>query len=206
MKDPDNNKTKWNDRALNYDKSYKSKFFTTIQSKVIDITGLKPNMTFLDLGCGTGWAVNYAFEKTGGRGTFIGIDISENMIAIAGEKFKDIAAIRFIQSSAENISLSPGSVDRMICTNSFHHYGDPMGVLTNIKKILKTNGLLCLADVTTDSFFAKFLNVLLKKTEKEHVSFYSTKKYKEMFENAGLKFKTTQAINPIIKIHICEKV
>ena len=202
----DDNKIKWNNRAITYDKNIRTSFFRNIQSKSVDILAIKSNMTFLDLGCGTGWAVNYAFEKTNGQGTYIGIDISDNMIDIANEKFKDIESIKFIQSSAENINVSPNSVDRIICTNSFHHYNDPTEVLANIKKILKTNGLFCIADVTTDSIIARFLNKLLKKTEKGHVSFYSSNQYKDMFHKVGLKFKVTHDLNSILKLHVCEKI
>jgi len=202
----DDNNTKWNDRALTYDKSYRSKFFKAVQSKAVDILDLKHNMTFLDLGCGTGWAVMYAFEKTNGQGTFIGVDISEKMINIAKEKFKDLQAVKFIQSSAENINFSLNSVDKIICTNSFHHYTYPTEVLASIKKILKTNGIFCIADVTKDSLFVKLLNKILKKTEKGHVSFYSSNQYKEMFQKVGLKYRATQNLNSILKIHICEKI
>ena len=202
----DDNNTKWNDRALTYDKSYRSKFFKAVQSKAVDILDLKHNMTFLDLGCGTGWAVMYAFEKTNGQGTFIGVDISEKMIDIAKEKFKDLQAVKFIQSSAENINFSLNSVDKIICTNSFHHYTYPTEVLASIKKILKTNGIFCIADVTKDSLFVKLLNKILKKTEKGHVSFYGSNQYKEMFQKVGLKYRATQNLNSILKIHICEKI
>ena len=202
----DDNKIKWNNRAITYDKNIRTSFFRNIQSKSVDILAIKSNMTFLDLGCGTGWAVNYAFEKTNGQGTYIGVDISDNMIDIANKKFKDIECIKFIQSSAENINVSPNSVDRIICTNSFHHYNDPTEVLANIKKILKTNGLFCIADVTTDSIIARFLNKLLKMTEKGHVSFYSSNQYKDMFRQVGLKFKVTNDINSIMKLHVCEKI
>ena len=200
------NKQKWNSRALSYDNSSRTKYFRTIQSKVVDIIDLKHNMTFLDLGCGTGWAVKHAFDKTNGQGTFIGIDISDKMIDIAKDNYNDNQAIKFIQSSADNINVSPNSVDKIICTNSFHHYNDPTEVLINIKRILKTNGQFCVADITTDNLIAKSLNKLLKKTEKGHVSFYSSNQYKEMFQNAGLQFKGTHDINSILKIHICEMV
>jgi ubiquinone/menaquinone biosynthesis C-methylase UbiE len=206
VKKIDDNKIKWNNRAITYDKSIRTNFFRTVQRKAVDILDIKPNMTFLDLGCGTGWAVNYAFEKTNGQGKYIGIDISDNMIDIAKEKFKDIESVKFIQSSAENINVSPNSVDRIICTNSFHHYNDPTEVLANIKKILKTNGTFCIADVTIDSTIAKFLNKVLKKTEKGHVSFYSSNQYKDMFHKVGLKFKVTHDLNSILKLQICEKI
>ncbi len=172
----------------------------------MDILELKPDMAFLDIGCGTGWAVKYAYDKIYGRGNFIGIDISENMISIAREKYTGIQAIEFIKSSAENIDLLPDSVDRNICTNSFHHYPNPVKVLETVKRILKPNGILCIADVTTDSFFPKLLNMILKSTEMGHISFYSSNQYKEMFGKVGLKFKETQDFNSPIKIHICQKI
>ena len=206
MNNLDDNKTKWNNRARTYDKSFRSKFFTSVQNKAIKIIELKPGMTFLDIGCGTGWTVKHAYDQMSGQGIFIGVDISEKMINIAKEKFRNIQSIKFIQSSAEAINLSPMSVDRIICTNSFHHYPDPVEVLSVAKKILRNNGLICIADVTTDFLFPRLLNGLLKKTEKAHVSFYNSNQYMEMARKAGLKYKTKQALNPIIKMHICEKI
>ena len=206
MDNINDNKIKWDSRAVSYDKSIRTNFFRTIQSRAVDMLDIKHNMTFLDIGCGTGWAVMYAFEKTKGQGKYIGIDISEKMIDIATEKFKDIQSVKFIQSSADKINLSPNSVDKIICTNSFHHYSTPIEVLTNIKNVLAPNGMLCVADVTTDSFIAKFLNRLLKTTEKGHVSFYNSNQYAEMFWKVGLKFKSSHRINSILKIHICEKI
>ena len=206
MDNLDDNKIKWNNRAVTYDKSIRTNFFRAVQSRAVDMLELKHNMTFLDIGCGTGWAVKYAFEKTKGQGKYIGIDISDKMIDIAKEKFKDMQSINFIQSAADNIHLSNNSVDKVICTNSFHHYNDPIEVLINIKNVLTTNGMLCIADVTTDSNIAIFLNKILKKTEKGHVSFYSSNQYEEMFRKVDLKFKASYKINSILKIHICEKI
>jgi hypothetical protein len=38
----DDNKIKWNNRAITYDKSIRSKFFRAIQSKAVDILDIKP--------------------------------------------------------------------------------------------------------------------------------------------------------------------
>ena len=198
------NKTKWDNRAKTYDKSIRTRFFTSIQSKVIEKIDLSPTMTFLDIGCGTGWAVKYAYDKAYAQGEFYGIDISEKMIGFAKEKYQDKQAIKFFQCSAESINLSSNTIDRIICTNSFHHYSNPITALVDAKRILKSKGVIGIADITADSFFSKLLNGLLKMTEKAHMNFYSSRQYEQMFETVELKYSSTK-INSMIKIHIGEK-
>jgi hypothetical protein len=72
---------------------------------------------------------------------------------------------------------------------------------------MKSPGKLFILDITTDGPFAKFINYIGKKHEKEHIDMYSTSDYKKMFAKAGLdylqSFKTGK-LKPI-KIHIGEK-
>jgi ubiquinone/menaquinone biosynthesis C-methylase UbiE len=58
-------------------------YFRWMQKKLVSLLELGENPQFLDLGCGTGWAVRYAASLANGRGEFCGIDISSKMIGKA---------------------------------------------------------------------------------------------------------------------------
>jgi ubiquinone/menaquinone biosynthesis C-methylase UbiE len=61
------NEEKWTQRALTYDdKRYN--YFRFMQRILVESINIRPNMTFLDLGCGTGWAVRYIATKMKGQG------------------------------------------------------------------------------------------------------------------------------------------
>lgn len=76
---PGENVKKWDRRAMTYDHR-RFDYFRFMQKKTIKKMRIKDNMTFLDLGCGTGWAVRYMSNLTHGNGNFWGIDISGGMI------------------------------------------------------------------------------------------------------------------------------
>lgn len=198
------NNTKWNRRSRTYDKG-RFHYFRYMQKKVISQAKIGKEANFLDLGCGTGWAVRYVANLLQGKGTFIGIDISPGMIEKAKENSIGLKNISFIQASAEDIPLGNNFFTIIICTNSFHHYLHPQKVLGEVRKVLKEKGRLYILDVTADDFFTKWIDVRIRKKEKEHVQFYSTKHYNKMFSEVGLKYIDRKIIAYPMKLHIGEK-
>src|SRR5512141_2792383 len=66
------------------------------QSAIISILDLKEDQNFLDIGCGTGWAVGQAAIAVGNRGSFYGIDLSPKMIEKAKENFSGSDNFHFL--------------------------------------------------------------------------------------------------------------
>ena len=180
--------------------------FKYFQKRVISLSGLRQGSVFLDLGCGTGWAVRYAERLLQGRGRFIGIDISAKMI----EKAKELAAgsekIVFHHANAENLPLKSNSVDTCICTFSFHHYLHPGKVLSEVRRVLKPNGRFYILDGTPDDPLIRLVDRAAAKLEKSHVRQYSTSEFRHMFQKAGLQYVKSKVIlfYPI-KVHIAGK-
>ena len=198
------NENKWDKRAKTYDhKRYD--YFRLMQKKAIARIGIKENISFLDLGCGTGWAVKYVSTLAKGNGEFWGIDISNGMIEKAKENTKDSEVVKFRCANAEELPFNNDYFDAVLCTNSFHHYLNPSTVLDEIFRILKLNGRFYLLDVTNDDFFVSRINHLLQKKEKAHVSFYSSAEYKAMFTKSGLKYNQNKKLTYPLKLHIVEK-
>jgi ubiquinone/menaquinone biosynthesis C-methylase UbiE len=83
------NEEKWDTWANSLDKkSWQSDFLHNAQSQVISLFNMQPGVHFLDIGCGTGWAVGQAAVQVGDQGLFYGVDLSPKMI----EKAKVLAA------------------------------------------------------------------------------------------------------------------
>ncbi len=211
MKDPTRqvelNKAKWDRWAGNFDrKGWRREFFRTAQSKVISLLNVKPGIHFLDVGCGTGWAVGQVAMFADGKGEFYGVDLSPKMIEKARENFNGSENIHFLQANVESIPLDSDSFDVIVCTNSFHHYPRPERALTEMRRLLKIGGKLFILDPTTDDWIRKVGDKIARRIEPEHVKMYSTHEYQQMFRAAGLRHIDSEEIRATSKnIHVAER-
>ena len=182
-----------------------SRILRADQSKVISLLNIHPNVHFLEIGCGTGWAVGQVANLVNGKGLFYGVDLSPKMIEKAKNNFSGKDNFRFIQANSESIPLDDNFFNIIICTNSFHHYLNPDKALKEMARLLKKGGKLFLLDPTADTWIAKFADTIIKSFEPEHVKMYSTKEFQQLFEQAGLKYSASKAVNKYQGIHIGEK-
>jgi len=79
------NEQKWSRRAASYDDK-RFDYFRFMQKELIVSARITSPANFLDLGCGTGWAVGYVAKLLDGKGRFVGVDISEGMIKKSKEQ------------------------------------------------------------------------------------------------------------------------
>jgi ubiquinone/menaquinone biosynthesis C-methylase UbiE len=199
------NDLKWSGRAVSYD-SRRFDYFRYMQKKLLSIMDLRGNSNFLDVGCGTGWAVCYVSRLLEGKGDFTGIDISEGMIDKAVENSRDLKNVRFYNASAEEIPLQSDYFDIAICTNSFHHYLNPLKALREMRRVLKPEGKLYILDITADDFIVRWIDSLVRKREKEHVRFYGSKEYRAMFAEVSLTYLKSKIIGGYpLRAHIAMK-
>jgi ubiquinone/menaquinone biosynthesis C-methylase UbiE len=200
------NEAKWNKWAGSMDgKGWRYEYLRQAQKNTIDLVGLKPNMNFLDIGCGTGWAIGQAAELVNSQGNFYGVDLSEKMIEKATENFKGKENFHFIKANAEAIPLQEGWFDMIICTHSFHHYLHPLKALNEMKRLLKTGGRAFILDVAADTFVVRLADKISGLLDKTHVRFYRTREYEKLFTAAGLKYAGCAIINKYQKVQIAEK-
>src|SRR2546428_11968017 len=91
-------------------------------------------MSILDVGCGPGYVSAAAAE----RGAMpIGLDFSEEMIAIAKKKFP---TIEFRQGDAQNLPFPDASVDRVVASFALLHLANPERAMTEAARVLKPGG------------------------------------------------------------------
>lgn len=200
------NQIKWDRWSATLDNNnWKYKYLRQAQQDVIDIINFKEDVHFLDVGCGTGWAVGQAIKAVNGNGIFYGVDLSEKMIEKANMNFGNISNAYFIKANAESIPLEENFFDFIICTNSFHHYLNPGMVMNEFYRLLKTGGRVYILDPTADSIFMKLIDKIARLTEPEHVKMYSTLEYSNLFISAELKYFETKTISNHQKVHIGEK-
>ena len=201
------NEKKWDSRAETFERKWFNRFnfFQFLQRRVIALLDLHEGQHFLDIGCGTGWAVRYAADVVRNKGDFYGIDISPRMIEKAKDSCSPCENIHFDKASAEEL---PFENDFLICTNSFHHYLNPSRVLAEVFRVLKPQGRFFILDATADGPIVKTIDWWLRKRDPTHVKMYSTREYRKFFTEAGLKYICSKSILEqmmSMKVHIAEK-
>lgn len=99
---------------------------------------LRPDVTVLDLACGTGIVTAQFAARLMTEGTVIGVDFSAAMLAIARQKLPDVA---FYQAKAEQIAdvLPEASVDIAVCNSAFWQMR-ARPVLEGLNQVLKPGG------------------------------------------------------------------
>jgi ubiquinone/menaquinone biosynthesis C-methylase UbiE len=201
------NKKEWDERANTYDdKNRRAEYLRDTQSKLLFSLGIKKNVHFLDIGCGTGYAMGEAAKLIDFKGQFYGIDLSTKMVEKAKRNFQGRNNFHFLVANAESIPLHDNYFDIIICTNSFHHYLHPDKALSEMHRLLKSGGRIYILDPTADNWIIKILDITMKLKEPEHVKFYSTSEFKRIFKSAGLKYvESSERFKIGSKIHIGEK-
>ncbi len=101
---------------------------------------LKPDDRVLELGCGTGTT---AFRFAGIVHSYLGTDISAEMIAIAGEKHaaSNIPGLTFRRATADTLSAQGGQFDAILAFNYLHLVRDLPETLRSIHDMLASDGL-----------------------------------------------------------------
>jgi ubiquinone/menaquinone biosynthesis C-methylase UbiE len=200
------NEAKWDKWANSLDgKGWRYDYLRSAESGVISLLDIRENINFLDIGCGTGWAIGQVAKLVNNKGSFYGVDLSPKMIEKAKENFKGNDNFHFIKANAESIPLNDNLFDIIICTNSFHHYLYPDKALREIYRLLKYSGKFYILDPTADNFVFKIADKIIKLIEPGHVKLYSTKEFKNLIVNAGLKYISTEIIRAHQKVHIGQK-
>jgi ubiquinone/menaquinone biosynthesis C-methylase UbiE len=197
------NEKKWDSWAGTYDNK-RFDFFRYLQKKAVSLTRLKEGQSFLDIGCGTGWAVCYASGLMNGNGKFYGIDLSSKMVGKALENSGGHKNTYFYNARVEELPFESNFIDVAICTNSFHHYLDPSKALDEIYRVLKPGGRIYIMDATADGLLTKFIEKHAMARQPDHVKIYSTREYRELFSKSRIKYVTTTRAWPE-KVHIGEK-
>jgi demethylmenaquinone methyltransferase/2-methoxy-6-polyprenyl-1,4-benzoquinol methylase len=130
----------FNERAAEWDKQSSEKDKGKLERMAARLD-LKPGMTVLDIGTGTGVFLHYLAGATHAGGRVIALDIAEKMLFRA--RSKGISGdIDYICASVEDVPLEAGTCDAAVCYSSFPHFRNRMKALQQIKRVLKNDGWL----------------------------------------------------------------
>jgi ubiquinone/menaquinone biosynthesis C-methylase UbiE len=126
---------------------FKLRDFFSPRKNILKEAGIRPGFRVLDYGCGPGSYTTAAAELVGGSGKVYALDIHPLAIRMV----RDIASKNKLTNVETILSdcktgLPDNSVDVVLLYDTFHDLSDPNGVLQELHRVLKPDGLLSFSD------------------------------------------------------------
>lgn len=121
-----------------------------IQRLALERLRVVPGQLVLDLGCGPGDGASWLAKKSV---VSVGLDYSQGMLETARKE--PLLTGRLARGDAGRLPFRSGAFDKVVCTNSFHHYPDHLSALREMRRVLKPGGLLVLVDPRRDHPFGR---------------------------------------------------
>ena len=154
---------------------------------LIDLLGVRPEDTVLDVACGPG-LVACALAEVAGH--VAGIDLTPAMIgqAQARQRSKGLTNLTWLVGDAVPLPFPDASFSVVVTRYSFHHFLDPRAVLAEMVRVCQPGGRVAVIDVFTSSpEQAEAYNRVEKLRDPSHVRALSLEELAGLCHDTGLR-------------------
>jgi len=116
-----------------------------LTEKLLNYTEVEDGQAFLEIGCGDGQVAKYLAEEYNAE--VIGIDIDPQRIMLACKNVNGGLNLRYLEADATDLTFSDDSFDMVLSLGVLHHVQNSLGVLKEVKRVLKPGGYFVFADI-----------------------------------------------------------
>lgn len=151
------------------------------KQEIIKKAVLRDGDNVLDVACGNGYLLGELSKKA--RVNAFGVDIAENMIASARERYP---ACTFTVGPCAPLGFENESMDVITVYCAFHHFENPQTFADECLRVLKVNGKVFIAEPFFSPLVRCLANTLVFPfSKKGDVRVYSQRELQLFFESAG---------------------
>lgn len=171
----------YNEMARDYDSAPEGSYTRPHKEEIIKRAVLREGDNILDIACGNGYLLGELSKKA--RVNAFGIDISENMIAAARERYPPCT---FAVSPCVPLRFENESIDVITVSCAFHHFETPQSFAGECRRVLKKNGKVYIAEPFFSPMVRWLANTVVFPFSKTgDVKVYSQKELRSFFKAAG---------------------
>lgn len=119
-------------------------FWERFGRKTVERIGLRPGARVLDVCCGSGASALPAAEIVGAKGSVLGIDLSEGLLALARKKARarGLANAEFRNGDALELPVEDGSFDAVVCVFGIFFVPDMTAAVRSLWRAVRPGGKL----------------------------------------------------------------
>lgn len=163
-------KAAFNQQAATYDTDMKGQHARSLYPILLDRLSHISYHSALDLGCGTGEMIKQILQADNCKELY-GIDLSEEMLAVAKNKLPD--QVKLLLGDSESLPFPDNFFDVVYCNDSFHHYPAPQNVLSEVQRVLKPGGTFLMGDCWQPYIGRVIMNFYMRHSKEGDVKIYS---------------------------------
>lgn len=121
--------------------------------EVVAVLRLQPGMVVADLGAGTGYFEGRLAAGVGAGGRVWALDVEADMVRYLGERAtkEGWTNVEAKVVAPDDPGLAPGSVDRVLIVDTWHHLGDRAAYAQKLAAALRPGGEVHVVDFNVDS-------------------------------------------------------
>lgn len=113
-----------------------------VAARLVDLAAPEKNEHVLDVGTGTGLVAHLVAPRVK-PGTVFGIDLSDNMLAIA--RTRKNKNVQFVGMAAEHLVFRPSTFDLVTMGEALTYFADPTEALAEAHRVLRPGGRLAVS-------------------------------------------------------------
>lgn len=121
------------------------------RQKVMDVLQLKAGQKVLDVGSGPGYLASDMSAIVGRSGEVHGVDISEELLALARKRYADQAQLKFHNANAASLPFPSAYFDVVVVTQVLEYLADVDAALREFHRVLRPGGRILVLDTDWDS-------------------------------------------------------
>jgi predicted methyltransferase len=118
---------------------------------IVQALEIKPGMSVVDLGAGTGYMLPFLSEAVGPNGKVYALEIQKDFATMLRFRthHEQLANVEVVEDTATTLNL-PTKVDRVLLLNTYRQLDEPIAMLKAIRAALNPGGLVVIVDTRPD--------------------------------------------------------
>jgi ubiquinone/menaquinone biosynthesis C-methylase UbiE/rhodanese-related sulfurtransferase len=171
--------------------------------KLLELGGLMPGKTVIDLACGAGSLCRTAAERVQGNGGWvIGLDTSPRMVDVAKQQTPGVTHLEFYVHDAAVLGFPDGSCDVVFARFALPFLAQPAAVLARSLSVLKPGGRLAVMGIggAIHNEFFTALGDLVGEPLQRSLAYGDSKKLGALLADTGFENVRTRSVRALVTV------